>query len=163
MREDDSGLPTGPLKDSFKTFLWLIWLLDSFMSSLLLLRLLKLSFLMFYLNLVDYPMFSLLLSTWNDLGLDLTIVFLFIVCPTFRGLCFLHQPLPWQQLLDQTDGPGSAAKSYASEVCQWINYPQTWKRYITSTLRIYTLASPRPIAISKLKRAWNKWKNIIPK
>ena len=23
---------------------------------------------MFYLNLVDYPMFSLLLSTWNDLG-----------------------------------------------------------------------------------------------
>ena len=66
--EDDSGLPTGPLKDSFKTFLWLIGLLDSFMSSLLLLRLLKLSFIMFSLNMVDYPKFSLLLSTWNDLG-----------------------------------------------------------------------------------------------
>ena len=38
------------------------------MSSLLLFRLLKLSFIMFSLNLVDYPMFSLLLSTWNDLG-----------------------------------------------------------------------------------------------
>ena len=47
---------------------WGFGVLDSFMSSLLLLRLLKLSFLMFYLNLVDYPMFSLLLSTWNDLG-----------------------------------------------------------------------------------------------
>ena len=55
-------------KDSFKTFLWLIGLLDSFMTSLLLFRLLKLSFIMFSLNLVDYPMFSLLLSTWNDLG-----------------------------------------------------------------------------------------------
>ena len=55
-------------KDSFKTFIWLIGLLNSFMSSLLLFRLLKLSFIMFSLNLVDYPMFSLLLSTWNDLG-----------------------------------------------------------------------------------------------
>ena len=55
----------------------------------------------------------------------------FIVCPTFRGLCSLNQPLTWQPLLDQTDGSGFAAKSYASEVCQWINYPRTRKRYIT--------------------------------
>ena len=38
------------------------------MTSLLLFRLLKLSFIMFSLNLVDYPMFSLLLSTWKDFG-----------------------------------------------------------------------------------------------
>ena len=40
------------------------------MSSLLLLRLLKLSFIMFSLNLVDYPMFSLLLSTFGLWALD---------------------------------------------------------------------------------------------
>ena len=69
--ENDSGLPTGPLTFS-KTLLKHVFdsldSLDAFMSSFLLLRLLKLSFIMSSLNLVDYPMFSLLLSTWNDLG-----------------------------------------------------------------------------------------------
>ena len=57
--------------------------------------------------------------------------YLFYCLPNFQ------RPLFPQPAFNLTATVGSnwwlwcAAKSYASEVCQWINYPRTRKRYIT--------------------------------